>query len=123
MIYISFKNNDYFNPDLHQQIFDNIDNSILMSSDIINKINYNDNPTGYLRSVINNIDKLFCLPFTDGEISYFSEQEIKLAIDYNTECYYISSVFPFQYELITDINNYTILTLEETNRKINQELG
>jgi hypothetical protein len=122
MIYISFKNNDYLNPDLHQQIFDNINTSILSSSDFINRANHGNDPTGYLKSSINSVDKLFCLPFTDGEISYFSELEIKLAIDYNIECYYVSSVFPFQYELITDINNYTILTLEETNIKINQEL-
>ncbi len=123
MIYISFKNNQTLDTDLHQQIFDNIDNSILMSSDSIAFIEYRHNPIGYLESVINGIDKLFCLPFSEGEISYYSQQEIMLAMSKNIECYYVSSVFPFNYELITDIQNYTVLDLEETTRRISQELG
>lgn len=123
MIYISFKNNNYFNSDLHQQIFDNLDVSILTSSDVEAKIIFKNNPIEYLQSVLNRIDKLFCLPFDDGGISYYSGQEINLAVDNNIECYYVSSIFPFQYELITDINDYTVLTLEETNKKISQELG
>ena len=123
MIYISFKNNNSFNPDLHQQIFNNLDTSIVTSSDIEAKTTFKDNPIGYLESVINGIDKLFCLPFSEGEISYYSQQEIMLAMSKNIECYYVSSVSPFNYELITDIQNYTVLDLEQTKIRISQELG
>jgi len=123
MIYISFKNNNSFNPDLHQQIFNNLDTSIVTSSDIEAKTTFKDNPIGYLESVINGIDKLFCLPFSEGEISYYSQQEIMLAMSKNIECYYVSSVSPFNYELITDIQNYTVLDLEQTTIRISQELG
>jgi hypothetical protein len=122
MIYISFKNNQTLDTDLHQQIFDTIDNSILMSSDSTAFIEYRHNPIGYLESVINRVDKLFCLPFPDGEISYYSQQEIMLAMDNNIECYYVSSVSPFNYELITDMENYTVLDLEQTKIRISQEL-
>ena len=123
MIYISFKNNNSFNPDLHQQIFNNLDTSIVTSSDIEAKTTFKDNPTGYLESVINSVDTLFCLPFSDGGISYFSGLEINLAIDNKKDCYYVSSVSPFNYELITDIQNYTVLDLEQTTIRISQELG
>lgn len=123
MIYISFKNNDSFNPDLHQQIFNNLDTSIVTSSDIEAKTIFKNNPTGYLESVINSVDTLFCLPFSDGGISYFSGLEINLAIENKKDCYYVSSIFPFEYEQITDIGNYNVLTLEETQIKINQEMG
>ena len=76
-----------------------------------------------MESVINIVDKLFCLPFSDGGISYFSGLEINLAIDNKKDCYYVSSIFPFEYEQITDIGNYNVLTLEETQIKINQEMG
>jgi hypothetical protein len=93
------------------------------SSDIEAKTTFKDNPTGYLESVINSVDTLFCLPFSDGGISYFSGLEINLAIDNKKDCYYVSSIFPFEYELITDIQNYTVLDLEQTTIRISQELG
>lgn len=73
------------------------------------------------KKLVGECDSLICLPFDDGTIGAGKAKEITWALRGNKPCYYIVSTNPFMYEPLTNLEDYQVLSVDETREKLKSE--